>query len=1143
MTFEQILDAAVELLRRKQRLTGAALKRQFGLDDQGLADLKQELILGQRVAREEDGVVLVWQEHTADAALPSAALQADAPRAEAERRQITIMFCDLADSTALSNSLDVEELRVVLRTFQAAAGRVIARHGGFVNSYMGDGILTFFGYPQAHEDDARRAARAGLELVAAVAALQPLPGGVGLRLRVGIATGTVVVGEVIGAGASREESVVGSTPNLAARLQSVALPGEVVVSASTHKLLGPRFRCLDLGRQALKGFDEPVPVWRVQGERAVEAMSQGLDGALPLPPMVDREIEFPALMDCWRAACAGQARVVTVRGEAGLGKSRLSEAVREAAAEQAPVLVRFYCSTQFQNTALYPVIRQIEYAAGWAEDDTADNRLDKLVALLSVGLPADEVAAALPYIAALLSVPTAGRCPAIADSPERQRELTLRALQAQITGLARANPVLILFEDLHWADPSTLSLIHQLALNVGQARVMLLATSRPEFEPPWRELPNALTLELSLLERHHRSSIALHHAGGKALPPEILEHILQKSDGIPLYVEELTKAMMESGLLREESDHFVLTGSMRSMAVPSTLHDSLLARLDRLSVVKEVAQAGAVIGRNFDYRTLAALLTLAPAELNASLARLTEDGLLHSRGLPPDAVYTFKHALIQDAAYATMLRPRRQGLHGRIAQILEADPEVTHRGPELLAHHLIEADQIDKAVPYLLAAGLQASASAAHTEACKHFNEGLRLTATLSDIGARHRLELKLRVHLGMSLAATRGFAAPEVEACNQSARALCSQVGDTDEHFWVLRALSVTYMVRDDLAAACELADHCVRIAEETRRDEFQVEAQVMWGYAYGFAGQIGPACAALERAAHTYRNTPASRYAYPTPQDPLVAALAFLGGLAVLQGDYIAGRAHCDAAISHAESLNRPFGICVAYTYAAFAENLGRNPLRAAEYAAKVIELSQRHGFADWLGSGAMQLGVAKAGLGTADQAQEAIALISTTLPAWHAAGAELVSGFFLGGLAEAHRVVGQMDEALLAINRAIAHAASHGEHWYDAALYSQRGDLLAQRAGSAADLAAVSAAVSAAELTTGAEADWRRAIEIARQQGAHTFELRAAMSLARWLGPRGDRPGASQPLRDALQQCPLAHGSPDHREATALLAELMA
>ncbi len=1127
MTFEQILDAAVELLRRKQRITGAALKRQFDLDDQALADLKQELILGQRVAREEDGTVLVWQGPGAAAVPAPGALPAEAPRAEAERRQITIMFCDLADSTALSNSLDVEELRVVLRTFQAAAGLVIERQGGFVNSYMGDGILTLFGYPQAHEDDAKRAVRAGLELVAAVAALQPLPGGVRLRLRVGIATGTVVVGEVIGAGASREESVVGSTPNLAARLQSLALPGEVIVAASTHKLLGSRFRCIDLGRQALKGFDEPIPVWRVQGERAVEAMGQGLDGALPLPPMVDREIEFPALLDSWRSACAGEARVVTLRGEAGLGKSRLCEAVREAAAEQSPALLRFYCSSQFQNTALYPVIRQIEHAAGWSEDDTPKTRLDKLVTLMSVGLPAEDVTAAVPYMAALLSLPTGGRYPAIADSPDRQRELTLRALQAQITGLARVHPVLILFEDLHWADPSTLSLIHQLALNIGAARVMLLATSRPEFEPPWHEQPNALTLELSLLKRHHRSCIVEHHAGGKALPPEILEHILQKSDGIPLYVEELTKAMMESGLLREESDHFVQTGSMRSMTIPSTLHDSLLARLDRLSVVKEVAQAGAVIGRDFDYQTLAALLTLAPAELNASLARLTEAGLLHSRGLPPDVVYTFKHALIQDAAYATMLRPRRQGLHARIAQILEADPEATLRGPELLAHHLIEADQIDRAVPYLLAAGLQASASAAHTEACKHFNEGLRLTAGLSDIGVRHRLELKLRVHLGMSLAATRGFAAPEVEACNQSARALCSQVGDTDEFFWVLRALSVTYLVRADMTAACELADQCARIAGEAQRDEFHVEAQVMSGYAYGFAGQFDPACAAFERARQIYRDTAASRYAYPTPQDPLVAGLAFFGGLAILRGDYIAGRAHCDAAISHAESLNRPFGICVAYTYAAFAENLARNPLRAAEYAGKVIELAQRHGFADWLGSSAMQLGVAKAGLGDAGQAQEAIALISSTLPAWHAAGAEVCSGFFLAGLADAHRTTGQLDDALLAVNRAIAHAASHGERWYDAALHDQRASLLAQQANSAA----------------AGEPDWRRAIDIARQQGAHTLELRAAMNLARALAPGGELRLASQPLQDALQQCPLAHGSPDHREASALLAELMA
>ena len=1118
MTFEQIVDSAIELLQRRQRMTYGALKRQFELDDAALEDLKQELIRGQRVARDEDGVVLVWDGqaqamHSAASAAPS----------QAERRQLTIMFCDLADSTALSNALDIEELRIVLRAFQAAAGQVIARHDGFVNSYMGDGILTFFGYPRAHEDDAMRAVRAGLDVVAAVAALPSLPGG-RLRVRVGIATGVVVVGDVIGQGASREEAVVGSASNLAARLQSLALPGEVVISASTKKLLGRGFVCQNMGPQRLKGFDEAVPTFRVVGERSVESMLQAGEGAAQTAPMIDREVEFPALMACWQLAGTGQARVVTLRGEAGLGKSRLCAAVREAVAEQQPVLLRYHCSQRFQNTALYPVIRHLEHAAGFADDDIPAAKLDKLQALLLQNQAPLEVAAVLPYFAAMLSVPAGGRFAPIPDSPERQRELTLRALLAQIVKLARERPVLILFEDLHWVDPTTLSLIDQLARQLGNEHVMVLATSRPEFQPPWADLPLALTVELSLLGLHHRACIVEQHTAGKALPPEILEHVLQKSDGIPLYVEELTKAMIESGLLHEEGDRYVLTGSLRGVAIPSTLHDSLLARLDRLAVVKDVAQAGAAIGREFAYGTLAALLPMAAAELDASLARLVESGLIHGQGQPPDALYTFKHALIQDAAYATMLRPRRQGLHAQIAQILEADPLPAHRAPELLAHHFSEANQPDRAVPYLLQAGLKAAAGAAQTEACKYFDEGLRLLQSLPEDTARHRLEMGLRLHLGMSLAATRGFAAPEVEATHQRARELCRLLDDKDELFWVLRALCALYTVRGHAQTALELSDDCVRLGHETQRNEFLVEALVMEGYTQGLGGNLTRGRQAMDRAVQIYRSTEAGRFAYPTPQDPSVASLTFAASLSLMQGDIDSGVRQIEDAVRTAEALKRPFDLAFAQAYAAMFENLRRNHERAAHHAGIAIDIAQRHGFAGWLAAGAMQLGVAKAGLGAA---QEAIGLIGSTLPAWQGSGAELNNCFFMSGLAAAYRAAGQLDEALQTVTQAIEHADRHSEHWYDAELYRQRGELLLLCGGDAAQ----------------AEADFQRAIKTARQQGARTFELRAALSLARGLVAAGEAPRAPQALRAAMQQYGVAQDSLEHREAAELLETLAA
>ena len=1110
MNFDQLLDSAVELLRRRRRLTYAALRRQFELDDAALADLAHELIRGQQVARDEDGAVLVW----CGPEQPSTVARNDA-----ERRQITILFCDLVDSTALSNALDPEELRIVLRAFQGTARAVIERYEAFVNSYMGDGIVVFFGYPKAHEDDSACAVRAGLEIVDEVSALRPLAD-IRLRVRVGIATGIVVVGDVIGEGASREEAVVGSTSNLAARLQSLAGPGEVLIANATKRLIGRRFACVDLGPQHLKGFHVPVPVWRVVAERAVEDVSTDAPTGSELGPLVDRVIEFPVLRESWRLARGGNGRVVTLRGEPGLGKSRLSEALREAVADEPHVVLRYYCSARFQNTAFYPVIRQMHRAAQLADDDTAEVKLGKLEALLQRARPASELAAALPYIAALMSIPIDARYAAIADSPERQREQTLRALEDQVLALARSQPVLMIFEDLHWVDPSTLSLLDQLVRKIAQAPVMVLCTGRPEFTPPWSDLPDAQIVELSLLEREDRSSIVQHHAGGRSFPPEIFEHILQKSDGNPLYVEELTKATMESGLMLAQGDRYVLTGPMRTLAVPSTLHDSLLARLDRLAVAKEVVQAGAAIGREFAYNILASLMELEPAELQATLVRLTEAGLIHRRGTLPDAVYSFKHALIQDAAYATMLRPKRQALHARIAEILESDPGAAAREPELLAHHLIEAGLPAKAIPFLQQAGLLASAAAAHAEACKHFGEGLRLLAELPDDLARNRLELGLRVHLGMSLAATRGFAAAEVESTNQRARELCRLIGDTDELFWVLRGLCALYIVRADAPMSRELSAHLVRLGEETQRAEFLIEGHLMQGYTQAYAGELEAARAALVKAVDIYRSKDGARLTFPTPQDPAVAALSLLAMVCWILGQPEAAGEYARDAVRSAEASKRPFDAAYAHSFVAMYENLRREPQQAARHAGVAIEISQRHGFGVWLAAAAMHLGVAKAAIG---EAAEAIGLLGSTLPAWRGSGAELNSGFFMAGLAVGHRAAGQNDLAIETLTQAIAHAERHDEHYYDAELFRLRGEMVA-----ASDAVA-------------AQADFQRAIETAQRQGARLFELRAAVSLARSLAVSGERARARPLLASALAQNSGAGETHDGRDATTLLAEL--
>jgi predicted ATPase len=859
-------------------------------------------------------------------------------------------------------------------------------------------------------------------------------------------------------------------------------------------------------------------------ERAFENRFEARHAGSVLAPLVDRTVEYQALLESWRLTCSGHGRVVTLSGEPGIGKSRLSEALRQFVSAQTDLVLRYFCSPRFQNTAFYPIIRHMQHAAHLAEGDTGATKLDKLEVLLLRATPPSELASRLPYIAALLSIPTGERYPPIADSPERQREQTLDALEAQILNLAGGHPVLLIFEDLHWVDPSTLGSLDRLVRKISEVPVMLLATARAEFAPPWAELPYALTVELSRLERHDRSSIVEHHAGGKALPPEILEHILQKSDGVPLFVEELTKAMMESGLLEEQADRYALAGPMRTLAVPSTLHDSLLARLDRLSAVKEVAQVGAAIGREFSYEMLAALLPLAPSELEATLSRLIDADLIHGHGTPPDAVYTFKHALIQDAAYATMLRARRQRLHARIAEILEADTTAAKTQPELLAHHLTEAGMPAKAIPYWQQAGLLASASAAHTEACKHFTEGLHLIAELPDDATRNRLEMGLRVHLGMSLAATRGFAAPEVESTNQRARELCRLIGETDELFWVLRGLCSLYIVRADAKTSRELAEHCVRLGEETQRPEFLIEGYAMRGYTKVYAGELEGGQEALAHAVEIYRTRDGARIVFPTPQDPAVACLSLLAMVSLILGQAKRAAAYASDAIQVAEATKRAFDAAYAHSFIAMFENLRGNPEHAASHAGVALEISQRHGFGVWLAAGTMQLGVAKAALGEAEQA---IGMLSATLPAWQASGAELNSGFFLAGLAEGYRAAGKLNEAIETVAKAIDHAARHGEHYYDAALYRLRGELLTLKGADPKQ----------------AETDFQRAIEIARQQGAKMFELRAAVSMARAIAQAGERARARSLLMSTIESIRVERDTADYRAAVALLDELAA
>ena len=653
------------------------------------------------------------------------ATEAVEKRSDAERRQLTVLFCDLVGSTELSRRLDPEDMAEVIKAYQDEVARQVAHYEGHVAKFMGDGVLAYFGWPRAHEDDAERAVRAALAVTEAVARLQT-SADEPLATRVGIATGIVVVGNMTGESGIDKDAVVGETPNLAARLQSVAPPGSVVVSPETSRLLGQLFELENLGSLDLKGFREPVRVWRVLGESRAESRFDAMHGA-GLTPLVGREHEIAVLLDRWQAAKGGEGHVVLIASEAGVGKSRIVRALRERLGDNYTP-VTHYGSPYHTNSALYPVIGLLERAAGFERADAAEMRLKKLELLLALGSEnLDEV---VPLIAALLALPTGSRYAALDLNPRQQKQKTLEAFVDQLQGLATRQPVLAVYEDAHWMDPTTLELLDMVVQRVPTLPILVVVSFRPEFVPPWTGYPHVVTLSLSRLTRRHGAAIVDKVTGGKSLPPEVLDQILMKTDGVPLFVEELTKTVMESGLLRDAGDHFELSGPLPPLAIPATLHDSLLARLDRLAPVKEVAQIGAVVGRAFSYDVLAKVSLQPEVQLRASLEELVRSELVFRRGTPPEAIYSFKHALVQDAAYESLLKSRRHQLHARIAAVLEeCFPETIANEPEVLAHHLSQAGLHGNAVEYWRKAGEIAVRRSANVEAIAHFSKALEALA------------------------------------------------------------------------------------------------------------------------------------------------------------------------------------------------------------------------------------------------------------------------------------------------------------------------------------------------------------------------------------------------------------------------------
>lgn len=951
---------------------------------------------------------------------------------EAERRQLTVMFVDLVDSTALAARLDPEEMAEVLRIYQSVATGAIARFEGHVAKYMGDGVLAYFGFPRAHEDEAERAVRAGLAAVAAVHSLESAHGKT-LAARVGIATRPVVVGELIGQGAAREETVVGDTPNLAARLQALADPGTVVISARTRELVGGLFELAELGMQILKGFPVPVRPWRVVGEGTAESRFEALHGAV-LTPLVGRENEIGLLLEHWERAKEGEGQVVLLGGEPGIGKSRLVRALRRRLEKEPHTALSHSCSPHHQTSPLYPVIGLLERAAGFAADEPAATRLDKLEALLA--LSTEDVNAVVPLLAALLSLETAARYPALDMSPHRQKERTLEALVAQVLGLAARRPVLAMYEDVHWADPTSLELLDLLVDRVQGAPVLVLITYRPEFEPPWMRYAHVTALTLGRLSRRQGAAMVGRLSGGKALPPAVLDQIVAKTDGVPLFVEELTRTVLETNLLRDEGDHYALAGPLPSMAIPTTLQESLLARLDRLAPAREVAQVAAAIGREFPHELLAVAAALPESDLQAGLDDLVGSGLVFRRGTPPQATYSFKHALVQDAAYATLVRTKRQRLHARIAAAIEQHfPEPVQAQPELLAHHYTEAGLAEPAIDYWLRAGQAEIARSATAEAITQLTKGLELIPALSDEPARWRRELELQVALGVALMAAKGWAAPEVGRANARARELCERLGDTSRLFPVLYGKWVFHVVRAELEAGRTAGEDLLRRAQEQNDAAAETIGNRIVGTAELLRGELVAARAHLERTLALYDRAAHRSLAFLFAQDPSVAGLSVLSWGLFALGCPEQAQARSEEALTDAKKLSHRNTLGYALLYGCILSQLRQDQAEARDRANALIALAAEQDSPHFLGAGVIIRGWT---LGEAGDFGAGIAQIRDGLAMWQATGAGFLVPYFRSLLAEVHGRSGAVNEGLDLVTEALDGVEETGERWIEAELH---------------------------------------------------------------------------------------------------------
>jgi class 3 adenylate cyclase/predicted ATPase len=1029
----------------------------------------------------------------------------------AQRRQITVMFVDLVGSTALSARLDPEVLRDIIGAYHRRCAEVITGCEGFVAKYLGDGVLAYFGYPQAHEEDAEKAVRAGLALIDAVARIdtgQPNS----LRVRVGIATGLVVVGDLLGEGAAQEQAVIGETPNLAARLQGLAEANTVVIADTTRRLLGGLYDYRDLGALPVAGIDYPVQVWRVLSASQVGSRFEALRAADT--PLIGREEEIALLTRRWERAKAGDGSVVLIAGEPGIGKSRIAQTLLDQLRNEAHTRLRFFCSPHHRHSALYPSIAQLEQAAGFRREDTIETRLDKLAGVLA---PANrELSETVPLLAELLSIPTGDRYPPFNFTPQKRKAKLLEVQLMQVEGLAAQRPLLMLWEDIHWSDPTTLELLDLLIEKVVTLRILMILTFRTELTPPWVGRPQVTLLSLNRLLPRHRAEMIANVAGGKTLPKKIAEQIIDRTDGVPLFIEELTKSVIESGRISDAGD---------CLAIPTTLQASLLARLDRLAPTREVAQVGAALGRQFSHELISAVAQMPGPELEDALTRLVHAELIFRRGTPPDAEYTFKHALVQDAAYSTVLRGRRQQLHATIVRVLEEQfPDSCETQPDLLAHHCTRAGLTKKAITYRHRAGRNAMKRSAMIEAVAQLSQGLALLAEQPAGNERDHLELEVQVALGAAITATKGFAALEVGKVYGRARELCGKIDHPDLPA-VLWGLFAHHLHRSGVHVCRDVGAELLRVAEQRQDPAACAVGHRCLAVAALHRGDHQVALAHFERTLalcdRTDRRPPMFM---PVVSDIRVATLNFVPLILLWRGDIGQAIARSHAALAAAEELGDAYTLSHVFHLNCWLHQHLDNPTTVRERAEAAMKLSAEHGFELWKIHAAFWCGWAQAAAGAiaagAAQMRSAIAAKK---------GLGLINQvpFSLGLLAETCTKAGEPAQARDLLTEALTIVDRTQERWFEAELHRLMAEALL--ADSPRDSAKV-------------EASLGHALAVARAQEARFWELRVATSLARLWHEREKCTEARDLLAPIYGSFIDGFDTRALKEAGALLAELV-